>query len=103
MKGYWLMLRTEIADQKAPEECGKLWAPIAGNFGARLNPTKVTPILKETRGARVVIVEFPSLEQAKACYDDPAYPEAMRFAPQMSKRELLVFRGLAALKAVRIE
>ena len=48
-------------------------------------------------------MEFPSLEQAKACYDDPAYPEAMRFAPQMSKRELLVFRGLAALKAVRIE
>lgn len=41
----------------------------------------------------MVIVEFPSLAQAKACYDDPAYQEAMRFALQASKRELAMFEG----------
>jgi len=38
-------------------------------------------------------VEFPSYEQANACYDDPAYQEARQFALQASERELLIFEG----------
>ncbi|MDX8508460.1 DUF1330 domain-containing protein [Mesorhizobium captivum] len=41
----------------------------------------------------MMVVEFPSLEMAKACYDDPAYEEARRFALQASNRVLLIFEG----------
>ena len=94
MKGYWLILGTAIADQAAQQEYGRLWAPIAAKYGARLNPGKVPPILKEARDtARVVVVEFPSYEKAKACYEDPAYQAAKEFALKASKRDLIIVEG----------
>lgn len=94
MKGYWLILGTEVTDQAAQAEYGRLWKPIAEKYQARINPSKVPPVLKEARDtARVIVVEFPSLEIAKACYDDPVYKDAMRFALQASKRDLLMFEG----------
>jgi hypothetical protein len=48
MKGYWLILGTEITDQVAQDEYNRLWAPIAEKYQVRLNPTKVPPLLKES-------------------------------------------------------
>jgi uncharacterized protein (DUF1330 family) len=94
MKGYWIILGAEISDQGAQGEYGRLWKPIAEKYQARINPLKVPPLLKETGDVRrVVIVEFPSYELAKACYDDPAYEEARQFALRASKRELLILEG----------
>lgn len=94
MKGYWLIVGTSIGDQAAQEEYGRLWAPIAQKYQARLNPTRVPPLLKEARdAARVAVVEFPSYELAQACYDDPAYQEALAFALKASKRTLVILQG----------
>ena len=95
MKGYWLILGTEVTDPAAQAEYSRLWKPIAEKYQARINPSKVPPVLKEARSgtARVIVVEFPSLAVAKACYDDPAYGDAMRFALQASKRDLVMFEG----------
>ena len=94
MKGYWLILGTDVSDQPAQDEYGRLWAPIARKYQARLNPTMAPPLVKEARDtARVIIVEFPSYEQAKACYEDPAYAEARRFALRASQRDLLIIEG----------
>lgn len=93
MKGYWLVLGTAIADQAAQDEYGRLWGPIAEKYQARLNPAKA-PVLREARHTgRVTVVEFPSYEAAKACYEDPAYQEARQFALRASRRELLIFEG----------
>lgn len=32
MKGYWLILGTEITDQAAQDEYNRLWAPIAEKY-----------------------------------------------------------------------
>lgn len=94
MKGYWLILGTEITDPAAQAEYGRLWKPIAERYQARINPGKVPPALIEARdAARVVVVEFPSYQAAKACYDDPAYRDAMQFALRASKRQLVLFEG----------
>ncbi|MFO1050207.1 MAG: DUF1330 domain-containing protein [Geminicoccaceae bacterium] len=94
MKGYWLILGTEVSDQEAQAEYGRLWAPIAKQYQARLNPTTVPPLLKEARNtARVIVVEFPSYEIARACYDDPSYQEAKRFALKALQRDLLIIEG----------
>ena len=97
MKGYWLILGTEITDQAAQNDYGRLWAPIAEKYQARLVRTNVPVLLKEARDtSRVIIVEFPSYEIAKACYADPAYQEARQFALRASKRDLLIFEGEVA-------
>jgi len=94
MKGYWFILRGETTDQAAQAEYGKLWAPIAAKYQARLNPTRVPPLLKEAGGAqRVIIVEFPSPESARACYEDPAYQEALPVALRSGSRQLVIIAG----------
>ena len=46
---------------------------------------------------RVLIIEFPSYEQARACYDDADYQAAMRHAMEAydpeQPRELVVVEG----------
>lgn len=94
MKGYWLILGTEVADQAAQNEYGRLWAPIAARYGARLVRDAVSPDLKVRRDtARVLLVEFPDLASAEACYADPAYAEAKEQALKASRRDLLIFEG----------
>ncbi|MBB2835783.1 UNVERIFIED_ORG: uncharacterized protein (DUF1330 family) [Rhizobium esperanzae] len=94
VKGYWIIIGTEVSDQEAQSEYGRLWQPIAQKYQARINPSKVPPLLKEARDARrVTIVEFPSYQLAKACYDDAAYEEARQFALRASNRELLIIEG----------
>jgi len=94
MKGYWIIIGTEVSDHYAQREYGRLWNPIAQRFQARLNPSKIPPMLIEARDAsRVIIVEFPSYKAAKDCYNDPAYEEARQFAIQASNRELLILEG----------
>ncbi|MBZ9987983.1 DUF1330 domain-containing protein [Mesorhizobium sp. BH1-1-5] len=89
MKGYWLIVGTEISDQEAQAEYSRLWKPIGEKYQARTNTTKRPPMLVEARDAkRMVLVEFPSLEIA-----DPAYEEAMRFALKASNRVLVMFEG----------
>jgi uncharacterized protein (DUF1330 family) len=41
----------------------------------------------------VLTVEFPTYEQAKACYNDAAYGEAKPFALRASSRELIIIEG----------
>ena len=94
MKGYWIIFGTAISNPDAQAHYGKLWRPIAEKYQARLAPLGVAPSLQEARDTeRVLVVEFPSYETAKACYADPAYAEAREFARKASERELLILEG----------
>lgn len=94
MKGYWIVLGSDIADQEAQQSYVRLWAPIAEKYGAKLRPLETGAALMEaTQTTRVVLVEFPSYQQAKACYADPAYEKAKQYAIKGSKRELLIVEG----------
>lgn len=94
MKGYWLILGTDVADQAAQEEYAKLWAPIAERYEAKLIKGSDGPELKESRDTtRILLVEFPSYSAAKACYEDPAYQKARQYAGKASRRELVMFEG----------
>jgi Uncharacterized conserved protein len=94
MKGYWLIIGTDVTDQNAQAEYGRLWKPIAEKYQAVINPSETPPILKEFRDAkRLLVVEFPSYELATACYEDPAYQEARQYVHKAAQRELLIFKG----------
>ncbi|MEC5408554.1 DUF1330 domain-containing protein [Paraburkholderia sp. MPAMCS5] len=94
VKGYWIVLGTDITDPDAQATYGKLWAPIAEQYGARLRSVDLAGVLVEANAiGRVSVVEFPSLERAKACYADPSYQEAKQYALKASRREVLIFEG----------
>ena len=50
---------------------------------------------KEALPSRVVVVEFPSVEQAKAWYNDPAYGPMIQLRQTGSDAEIMVVEGLA--------
>lgn len=93
MKGYWLVLGTAVTDPEAQMTYGALWAPIAAKYGARLITNGSLNLCEGEGIARALLVEFPSVEQARACYDDPDYTHAKAFALAASDRTLLILEG----------
>lgn len=94
MKGYWIILGTEVTDHEAQAKYGALWAPIAEKYQVRLIATGSSLDLKEGRNTqRMFLVEFPNFAMAKACYDDPDYQHAKVFALAASSRDLVLLEG----------
>lgn len=94
MKGYWVVLGGDVTDQDAQKQYGALWAPIAEKYQAKLKVLDANTVLAEAgQTRRVLLVEFPSLDAAKACYADSAYQEAKAVALKAYRRELLIVEG----------
>ncbi|WP_226625288.1 DUF1330 domain-containing protein [Alloyangia pacifica] len=94
MKGYWLVLGTDVTDPEAQAEYGRLWAPVAARYGAKVRRGDHAPALLEAGDkSRILLVEFESLAKARACYDDPEYQAARAFAMKAATRELVIFEG----------
>lgn len=91
----YLVVRVEVTD---PEQYTKYMAltPDAiaahgGRFVARGGTTEVLEGPDETR--RVVLIEFPSMEQARAFYSSPAYSEARAVRAGAATMEILAISG----------
>ncbi|MBK4995664.1 DUF1330 domain-containing protein [Pseudomonas sp. S37] len=93
MKGYWIILGTAVTDHEAQQEYGRLWAPIAEQYGARLKVLDSAALVEAHTSTRVLAVEFDSYAQAKACYADPAYSQAKAVALRAYRREVLIIEG----------
>lgn len=48
----------------------------------------------QNMGARHVVVEFPSLEQAKNCYDSPEYSEAKKHRMAVANANIVLVEGI---------
>jgi uncharacterized protein (DUF1330 family) len=48
----------------------------------------------EARNQRIVVVEFPSMEAARAFYHSPEYAEAKRFRTPVSDAHLVLVPGI---------
>lgn len=95
MPAYWIAHVT-VTDEEAYGEyakrAGLAIAAHGGRFLARGG--RCVGFEGDTR-PRNVVVEFPSVEAAEACYRSPAYQEALGFALGASKRDLIVVEGVA--------
>lgn len=96
-KGYWVVCYHAIKNQDAFQAYAKLAAPSVqaggGKYLVRGNPAKV---YESGMNQRVVVIEFPSLQQALACHDSPGYQEALKhLAGDAVKRDLRVVEGAA--------
>jgi uncharacterized protein (DUF1330 family) len=94
MAGYWIVRGAEIRDMDALQEYGKLWPPIAAQFGAEVIAGKGKLETREGQHySRQLIVRFDSYEQALACYDSAEYASARILAQQAYERELAIVEG----------
>jgi len=50
--------------------------------------------MEGTPRARNVVIRFPSVEAAEACYHSPGYQKALGFARDASERDLMVVEEL---------
>ena len=73
----------------------KAFASIAA-FGGRLVAATSEIDCREGdwRPARVVMLEFPSMERARAWYDSPAYQEVLPIRLAANRDRMVIFEGL---------
>jgi len=94
-KAYWVSCYRTITNPDAVAEYAKLAGPAlaaaGGRFLARGIPAQVYEAgIKQ----RMVIVEFASVEAAKACHDGPAYQAALKVFNNAGERDFRIIEGL---------
>ena len=90
MSALWIA-SVEVTDADAYGEYAKRAGPaIAAHGGVFLARGGRTVVLEGTARPRNVVARFPSVEDAVACYNSPAYQEALSFAKGASDRDLYV-------------
>ncbi len=94
MPAYWFS-SADVVDEAALADYAKLARPaIEGRGGRYLARGGRHVSLEGTARQRHVIIEFPSLEAARACYDSPEYQEALVFAKKAVVRDVVIVEGL---------
>ena len=78
MTAYWIATYDEVTDPDKVAAYAAIAGPAliaaGGTFLARGNPEQVYELGEETR---TVLIEFPSVDAARAAHDSPAYAEAL--------------------------
>lgn len=94
-KGYWITSYRAITDPEKLAAYAKLAGPAVAPFGGRYLCRGNAAVAYEAGlKERVVVSEFPSLEQAIAAHDGPAYQEALRALGDGAVRDVRIIEGL---------
>jgi uncharacterized protein (DUF1330 family) len=95
-KGYWIA-HVDVHDAATFEKYRAANAEPIAAFGGRFI---VRGGQSEVRGGafkpRHVVVEFPSFDAAKACYDSPGYKAACELRDAASSIDILIIEGYEA-------
>jgi uncharacterized protein (DUF1330 family) len=95
MKAYWIG-RVNVTNPDSYKKYAELAGPaIAKHGGKFLVRGGQCEALEGTAYARNVVIEFVSMDQAKACYKSPEYQAALKFANGASVRDIVVVEGAA--------
>jgi len=93
-KGYWIA-RVDVADPEAYKLYVAGAAPAFERFGGRfLARGGAHHPMEGLARARNVVIEFPSVEAAKACWASPEYQAAREHRLAASEAELVIVEGL---------
>ena len=93
MAAYWIA-HVNVTDPEAYGEYAKrATEALEAHGGEILARASRTVWLEGRERERNVIVRFPSVEHAEACYRSKAYQEALRFAQNAAERDLCIIEG----------
>ena len=95
MTAYWIATYDEISDPDKVAAYAALAGPAliasGGRFLARGNPEQVYELGQETR---TVLIEFASVDAARAAHDTPAYAEALAALGDGARRDIRIVPGV---------
>ncbi len=92
-KGYWIA-QVDVTDAEAYKLYVAANARPFAKFGARFLVRGGEFLCPEGKTrSRNVILEFPSYEAAKACYQSPEYAEALRLRKNASEADIIIIAG----------
>jgi len=95
MKGYWVCVYDKIENMdKLKEYATKAKIAIGKYSGKFLVRGGKNITLEGNQSPRTVIVEFPSFEEAKKCYNSDEYQEAHNILKGSAKRNLQIIEGI---------
>ncbi len=94
-KGYWVVAYRSIADDLALKEYGKLALPAieAGGGKALIRTSEVEPH-ESGLNQRLVVIEFESIEKARATYNSAAYQAALQLLKSKVERDFRIAEGV---------
>jgi uncharacterized protein (DUF1330 family) len=99
---YVISVIEGFVDEAMVRRYAELTGPAIEHFGGRFVVSNTEPVVVEgeTTKNHLSMVEFPSMEQAKAWYDSPEYAEARTITPDVFIGRVLLFvEGVEAKKA----
>ena len=97
MAGY-VVLSVEVLDAERYKEYARMGAPTVRQYGGRYlgRGGQVERRSGTWEPKRLVIIEFPSVEQARAWWDSPAYAPARALRDACAVSDVVIVEGLAA-------
>ncbi len=94
-KAYWTTVYRAVTDPAKLAAYAKLAAPATAPFGCRYLCRGTAAMSYEAgQKERVVVAEFPSLAQAIAAHDSPAYQAAVKALGDGAVRDVRLIEAL---------
>ena len=94
MPAYWVSAYRSISNPDALAAYAKLAGPALTAGGAKFLARGIPAHTYEAGlKERLVIIEFPSVDAAKAAHDSPAYQEALRALGKGADRDMRIIEG----------
>lgn len=92
-KGYWIA-HVDVRDAEQYDKYRAANAAPFAKFGARFLVRAAPQDVREgALNPRTVVIEFPSLQAAKDCYDSPEYQAAKALRDPVSTGNLCIIEG----------
>jgi uncharacterized protein (DUF1330 family) len=94
-KAYWVATYRSISNPDALAAYAKLSGPAIAAAGGRILARGMpSQVYEAGLEQRTVLIEFDSVEQARAAHDSPAYQEAMALLSDGAVRDIRIVEGL---------
>jgi len=94
-KGYWVSAYRSVKDPDKVAAYAKIAGPALAKYGAKYLVRDVAANAYEAGiKARIVIVEFESVEKAIAAHDGPEYQAALKVFDYAAERDFRIVEGL---------
>lgn len=94
-KAYWVA-HVDVHDAEVYEKYRAANAAPFAQYGARFLVRGGAQDVREgALRSRTVVIEFPSMEQAVACYESKAYQEAKDIRAAVADGDMLIIEGYA--------
>ena len=95
MTAYWISIYREISDDAKVAAYAELAGPALRDAGGRYIARGLPEVTYESgESTRTVLIEFDSVEAARAAHDSPAYQDALAALEGGAVRDMRIVPGV---------